>query len=62
MSLAGHAPLTMRATKEALRRLRDAAPPPEDEDLILMCYMSADFREGRAAFKAKRAPDFARGS
>jgi enoyl-CoA hydratase/carnithine racemase len=54
--LAGHAPLTLRATKEALRRLRDAAPPPEDEDLILMCYMSADFREGMDAFLTKRTP------
>jgi enoyl-CoA hydratase/carnithine racemase len=54
--LSGHAPLTLRATKEALRRLRDAAPPPEDEDLILMCYMSADFREGMDAFLTKRTP------
>src|ERR1700749_4604615 len=27
--LAGHAPLTMRATKEALRRLREKLPPDE---------------------------------
>jgi enoyl-CoA hydratase/carnithine racemase len=54
--LASQAPLTLRATKEALRRLRDAAPPPEDEDLILMCYTSADFREGMDAFLTKRAP------
>ena len=54
--LAGHAPLTLRATKEALRRLRDAAPPADDEDLILMCYMSADFREGMDAFLTKRPP------
>jgi enoyl-CoA hydratase/carnithine racemase len=54
--LATQAPLTLRATKEALRRLRDAAPPPEDHDLILSCYMSADFREGMDAFLTKRAP------
>jgi enoyl-CoA hydratase len=52
--LAGHAPLTMRATKEALRRLRDNLPP--DEDLIRMCYSSQDFKEGMDAFLTKRAP------
>jgi enoyl-CoA hydratase len=52
--LTGHAPLTMRATKEALRRLRDSLPP--DEDLIRMAYESQDFREGMEAFLTKRAP------
>jgi enoyl-CoA hydratase/carnithine racemase len=52
--LAGHAPLTMRATKEALRRLRDSLPP--DEDLIRLCYDSQDFREGMDAFLTKRSP------
>lgn len=52
--LKGHAPLTMRATKEALRRLR--ANLPADEDLIRMCYDSQDFREGMDAFLTKRAP------
>jgi enoyl-CoA hydratase/carnithine racemase len=53
-TVAGYAPLTLRATKEALRRLRDALP--EDADLIRLCYGSADFREGMDAFLAKRAP------
>jgi enoyl-CoA hydratase len=52
--LAGHAPLTMRATREALRRLRDSLPP--DEDLIRLCYTSEDFREGMDAFLNKRPP------
>jgi enoyl-CoA hydratase len=52
--LAGHAPLTMRATKEALRRLRDSLPP--DEDLIRLCYTSQDFKEGMDAFLTKRSP------
>jgi enoyl-CoA hydratase len=52
--LAGHAPLTMRATKEALRRLRDSLPP--DEDLIRLCYTSQDFKEGMDAFLTKRTP------
>ena len=54
--LAGQAPLTIRATKEALRRLAVAAADVEDEDLIVSCYMSEDFREGLEAFLAKRAP------
>ena len=52
--VAGNAPLTLRATKEALRRLRDNLPP--DEDLIRLCYTSNDFREGMEAFLGKRAP------
>jgi len=54
-ALARHAPLTMRATKEALRRLRQARPV-DDRDLIAMCYTSADFKEGMEAFLAKRKP------
>jgi enoyl-CoA hydratase len=49
-----HAPLTLRATREALRRLRDALPL--DEDLIRMCYTSQDFEEGMQAFLAERSP------
>ncbi len=54
--VASHAPLTLRATKEALRRLRTEGPGADAEDLIRMCYMSQDFREGLEAFLAKRAP------
>lgn len=53
--LVSHAPLTMRASKTALRRLRDHDLPP-DEDLIRLCYGSDDFREGVAAFLDKRTP------
>jgi enoyl-CoA hydratase len=49
-----HAPLTMRATREALCRLRDNLPP--DEDLIRMCYDSRDFAEGMDAFLTRRHP------
>ena len=54
--VASHAPLTLQATKEALRRLRDPGAGTGDKDLILMCYMSADFREGMDAFLTKRTP------
>ena len=38
----------------AVRKLQGTVT--EDEDLILMCYQSADFREGMEAFLAKRPP------
>jgi enoyl-CoA hydratase len=54
--IAGHAPLTLNATKQALVRLTRRLTREEGEDLILMCYMSRDFREGLDAFLNKRAP------
>jgi enoyl-CoA hydratase len=54
--IAGHAPLTLNATKQALARLQRRLTREEGEDLILMCYMSRDFREGLDAFLAKRPP------
>jgi enoyl-CoA hydratase len=56
-TIAGHAPLTMRASKTALRRLRDHGLPP-DEDLISLCYGSDDFAEGVTAFLDKRPPQW----
>src|SRR5467141_2363919 len=54
--IAGHAPLTLRATKQGLHRMKPK--PDEDEDLILMCYQSRDFREGMDAFLNKRQPQW----
>ena len=54
--VASHAPLTLRVTKEALRRLSAAQNLPDDSDLIGLCYGSQDFREGMTAFLEKRAP------
>jgi enoyl-CoA hydratase len=54
--VASHAPLTLRATKQALLRMRPETR--EDEDLILMCYQSRDFREGMDAFLGKRQPQW----
>lgn len=54
--VATHAPITMRATKAAMLRLREAGAGASDRDLVVEAYMSADFREGIAAFLAKREP------
>jgi enoyl-CoA hydratase len=54
--IASHAPLTLNATKQALVRLQQRLSREEGEDLILMCYMSQDFREGLDAFLKKRQP------
>lgn len=55
-TIASHAPLTLRATKESLLRLSAAAEMPDGDDLVALCYTSADFREGMEAFLAKREP------
>jgi enoyl-CoA hydratase/carnithine racemase len=56
--IAANAPLTVRATKEMTRRLMALRRIASDEarDLVEMCYGSADFQEGVAAFLAKRKP------
>jgi enoyl-CoA hydratase/carnithine racemase len=55
-AIAANAPLTVRSTKEGVRRLLDASGPVVDDDLILLCYMSEDFQEGVSAFLEKRPP------
>jgi enoyl-CoA hydratase/carnithine racemase len=54
--LASFAPLTLRATKEMVRRIRARMMPDEASDLVALCYTSADFREGVAAFIERRKP------
>src|SRR5580700_9204648 len=56
--ISGHAPLTLNATKQALSRLTRRLSREEGQDLILQCYMSADFREGMEAFLNKRPPQW----
>ena len=51
------APLTLRATKEAMRR-NHTTLLVDDDDLITMCYMSDDFRNGIEAFLGKRKPEW----
>jgi len=55
-TLAGHAPITMAVTKEALRRLQAKMGEENIDDLIRHTYGSADFREGMTAFLEKRPP------
>jgi len=57
--IATQEPLTMRATKEIVRRMRANFAGIDDRDLIELCYGSADFREGLDAFLTKRKPTFA---
>ena len=56
--IAGNAPLTIRATKEMIRRVlaKRRLAAGEDADIVEMCYTSADFREGIASFLEKRKP------
>lgn len=56
--IAGNAPLTLQATKEAVRRVQPRLAQGEGRDLLLMCYLSDDFREGIDAFLSKRAPNW----
>jgi len=50
-------PITLRASKEAVRRVvHRLLPETPGHDLIAMCYNSSDFQEGVAAFLDKRPP------
>jgi enoyl-CoA hydratase/carnithine racemase len=55
--LAGHAPLTMWAAKESVRRLRVANLPAGD-DIVRTVFGSEDFRRGVASFTTKRRPEW----
>jgi enoyl-CoA hydratase/carnithine racemase len=56
--IASNAPLTIRATKELIRRIasKRRLAAGDDADMVELCYTSADFREGVTAFLEKRKP------
>jgi enoyl-CoA hydratase/carnithine racemase len=51
-TLLGHAPVSMWAAKEAVRRFRRATVP-EGDDIVARAFGSGDFRRAVAAFAAK---------
>ena len=59
-TIATNAPLTIRATKEAVRRIQRSRriEPEAIDDLIGMCYASEDFKNAVSAFLSRRAPTF----
>jgi enoyl-CoA hydratase/carnithine racemase len=53
----GNAPLTLTASKEAIRRIT-ASNVPDGDDLIRQVYGSGDFKRGVTAFFDKSKPDW----
>jgi len=63
-TIAGNAPMTVKAAKAAINEAvkdPDKRDPGRIEDMVNACFDSEDYREGRRAFMEKRKPDF-RGS
>ena len=57
-TIAANAPLTIRSSKEMIRRVQEhrRLDPAIGHDLIRACYSSNDFKEGVLAFLQKRPP------
>jgi enoyl-CoA hydratase len=59
--IAENAPMTVRASKAAIRLAADGASNPDTtavDALVEACFRSEDYLEGQAAFLAKRDPVF----
>jgi enoyl-CoA hydratase/carnithine racemase len=54
--VASHAPITLWATKEAVRRIQASRELPDGDDIVRKVYGSDDFKEGVKAFVEKRSP------
>jgi len=60
-TIAGNAPLTVKAAKACVR---ETFVDPERRDLARLaemvetCFLSRDYQEGRRAFMEKRPPEF----
>jgi enoyl-CoA hydratase/carnithine racemase len=57
-AILSHAPLTMAAGKEILRRLHAAAGTVDVDDVVAGVYGSEDFARGVAAFTSRGTPDW----
>jgi enoyl-CoA hydratase/carnithine racemase len=60
-AISANAPLTLKAGKQMIRQLQQIGPQIDMEAmkrLVLDCFESNDYREGRKAFAEKRAPVF----
>ncbi|EKZ97958.1 enoyl-CoA hydratase [Cupriavidus sp. HMR-1] len=59
--IAGNAPLTLRAGKRMIRQLQQLGPEVDIaamQQLVMQCFASDDYREGKRAFAEKRSPVF----
>ncbi|OWT77639.1 MULTISPECIES: enoyl-CoA hydratase [unclassified Achromobacter] len=59
--IAANAPLTLRAGKKMIRQMQQLGPEVDQDAmtrLVLQCFESNDYREGRKAFAEKRTPVF----
>lgn len=59
--ISANAPLTLRAGKKMIRQLQQLGPQVDMDAmtrLVLQCFESNDYREGRKAFAEKRPPAF----